>query len=47
MEAARKLEPLQELLIRDLKTCPLIQIDETPVQVLEEPQRSATTESYM
>jgi transposase len=47
LEAARKLQPIEELLIRELKSGPLIQIDETPVQVLDEPRRSASTKSYM
>jgi len=42
-----KLEPLMELLRQQLTAGALINIDETPVQVLREPDRKNTTKSYM
>lgn len=39
--------PLLEVLREDLRAGPLINIDETPVQVLNEPGRANTTKSYM
>lgn len=39
--------PLLEILREDLREGPLINIDETPVQVLNEPGRANTTKSYM
>lgn len=45
--AARGCAPVMDLLYRELHSCPLINIDETPVQVLNEPGRANTTKSYM
>jgi transposase len=45
--AAKKCEPLIERLRREIKQSPFIQMDETPLQVLEEPGRSAESKSYM
>jgi len=39
--------PLIKILREDLLTCPMINTDETPVQVLNEPGRANTTKSYM
>jgi transposase len=39
--------PLMEILREDLREGPLINADETPVQVLGEPGRANTTKSYM
>ncbi|MFC1746474.1 IS66 family transposase [Candidatus Riflebacteria bacterium] len=47
MKAAEKCEPLAELLLEEIRSGPLIHIDETNVQVLKEPGRKATTKSYM
>ena len=41
------LEPLTELIKKEIRSGPLIGIDETPVQVLKEPGRSNTSKSYM
>jgi len=45
--ASDKCEPLIELLREEIKHSPLIQMDETPVQVLKEPGRKAESKSYM
>jgi transposase len=45
--AATKCEPLIELLRTEIKHSPLIQMDETPIQVLDEPGRKAESKSYM
>ena len=47
MKAAEACKPLLELLTREIRSGPLINIDETTVQVLCEPGRSPTTKSYM
>ena len=47
MKAAKACEPLLELLTQEIRSGPLINIDETTVQVLREPGRSPTTKSYM
>ncbi len=39
--------PLIKILREDLMTCPIVNADETPVQVLNEPGRANTTKSYM
>lgn len=39
--------PLLEILRAELRAGPLINVDETPVQVLNEPGRANTTKSYM
>lgn len=40
-------QPLLELLNKEIRSGPLINIDETTVQVLKEPGRSPTSKSYM
>ena len=45
--AARKLTPLKEIWIENLRAGPLIGIDETLVQVMGEPGRKNTAKSYM
>jgi transposase IS66 family protein len=45
--AARRLSPLIELFRQEIRGGPLIQMDETPVQVLDEPGRPNTRKSYM
>ena len=45
--AAKKLAPLIKLFKDRIRGGPFIQMDETPVQVLREPGREATTKSYM
>lgn len=47
MKAAESCQPLLDLLIKEIRSGPLINIDETTVQVLKEPGRPATTKSYM
>jgi len=45
--AAEQCKPLIELLQNDIRGGPLINIDESPLQVLNEPGRANTTKSYM
>ena len=45
--AARSCTPVMDLLYKQLHAGPLINVDETPVQVLNEPERANTTKSYM
>jgi len=47
VEAAKQAQPLRALLREELLSGPLIHADETPVQVLGEPGRANTTQSYM
>ncbi len=47
MKAAEHCTPLLELLKREVLSGPLVNADETTVQVLAEPGRSPTTQSYM
>jgi transposase len=47
LSAAEKCEPLIGILRGEIKHSPLIQMDETPVQVLKEPDRKAESKSYM
>lgn len=47
MKAAEACKPLLNLLHWEIRSGPLINIDETTVQVLDEPGRSPTTKSYM
>jgi len=47
IKAAEKCSPLLELIIQEIRSGPLIQMDETRVQVLDEPGRAATKQSYM
>jgi transposase len=45
--AAQACSPVMDLLYRELHAGPLINVDETPIQVLKEPDRENTTKSYM
>ena len=47
MKAAESCTPLLKLLLEDIRSGPLINIDETTLQVLKEPGRSPTAKSYM
>lgn len=47
MKVAVACQPVLSLLHREIRSGPLINIDETTVQVLHEPDRAATTKSYM
>jgi transposase len=47
MKAADSCRPVLDLLHREIRSGPLINIDETTVQVLAEPGRAPTTKSYM
>src|SRR6056297_18336 len=47
VKAADQCEPLLEMLGKEIRSGPLINIDETPVQVMNEPGRANTTKSYM
>jgi transposase len=47
VNASRQCQPLIELLEQEIRSGPLIHIDETPYQVLNEPGRRNTTKSYM
>ena len=47
IKVAQKCMLMVELMCREIRSGPLVQIDETGVQVLEEPGREATTKSYM
>ena len=47
VKVADKIEPIMSLLHDEIRSGPLINIDETPVQVLKEPGRSNTGKSYM
>lgn len=47
IQAAQKCQPLLEAMLADIRSGPLIGIDETTVQVLKEPGRSNTSKSYM
>jgi len=47
MKAASACEPLLDMLERQVRSGPLINADETTVQVLAEPGRAPTTKSYM
>jgi len=47
IKAATSCQPLLELLRRENRSGPLINVDETTVQVLAEPGRAPTTKSYM
>ena len=47
MKVAHACEPLLTMLERQIRSGPLINIDETTVQVLAEPGRAPTTKSYM
>lgn len=45
--AAEQCQPLVELLIEEIRSGPLINMDESPFQVLNEPGRSNTSKSYI
>ncbi len=45
--AAQGCKPVMDLLYKELHAGPLINVDETPIQVLKEPGRENTTKSYM
>lgn len=45
--AAQGCKPVMDLLYKKLHAGPLINVDETPIQVLKEPGRENTTRSYM
>ncbi|ABK45116.1 transposase IS66 [Magnetococcus marinus MC-1] len=45
--AGREIQPLINLMRDQLLAYPIIQMDETPVQVLKEPQKIAQSKSYM
>ena len=47
IKVADRCEPLLELLNKEIRSGPLINIDETTVQVMKEPNRSNKTKSYM
>ncbi len=47
VKAAEGCNPLTDLLYKELHSGPLVNVDETPVQVLNEPGRANTTKSYM
>jgi transposase len=47
VKAAGCCTPLMDLLYKELLIGPLINVDETPIQVLNEPERENTTKSYM
>ena len=47
MHAAEACQPVLELLHREIRSGPLLNMDETTVQVLVEPGRAPTTKSYM
>lgn len=47
LRAAEACQPLVELMYQDLRSGPLINLDETTVQVLCEPGRKNTSKSYM
>ena len=47
IKVADRCEPILELLNREIRSGPLINVDETTVQVMKEPGRSNKTKSYM
>ena len=47
VKVSQSCEPVMDILYKELRRGPLINIDETPVQVLGEPGRANTTKSYM
>ncbi len=47
IQVGQKCEPLMDLLWREIGSGPLINMDETPLQVLNEPGRANTSKSYM
>ena len=47
VKASKQCQPLIDLLEKEIRSGPLINIDETPYQVLNEPGRRNTSKSYM
>lgn len=47
IQVGQRCEPLMDLLQKEIRSGPLINMDETPVQVLNEPGRPNTSKSYM
>jgi transposase len=47
IQAAKKCQPLIDCLLQEIRSGPLIGMDETTVQVMKEPGRSNTSKSYM
>ena len=47
VKVAEQCRPLLTLLQNEIRSGPVVNIDETPVQVMQEPGRSNTTKSYM
>jgi hypothetical protein len=47
IHAAERCSALIELLENEIRGGPLIQMDESPLQVLKEPDRANTSKSYM
>lgn len=47
VKAAQCCSPLMDLLQNEIRSGPLINMDETPIQVLNEPGRANTSKSYM
>lgn len=47
IKVANRCEPIVELLDQEIRSGPLINVDETPLQVMKEPGRSNKTKSYM
>lgn len=47
IHAGERIKPLIELLWKEIRSGPLINMDETPVQVLREPGRENASKSYM
>lgn len=47
MAVARRVQPLVQLLRREIRGGPVVQIDETTLQVMREPGRANTSHSYM
>jgi len=47
IKTAEKADPLLRMLHQEIRSGPLVNIDETPVQVLNEPNRPNTSKSYM
>jgi transposase len=47
IQVAGRCNPLMELMEKEIRSGPLIQIDETTVQVMKEPGRPNTSKSYM
>src|SRR3989304_1742936 len=47
IQVGQRCEPLMDLLKKEILSGPLVNMDETPVQVLNEPGRPNTSKSYM